>query len=824
MRKIIGRILILMLVFLGSTTVTAVLRNSEDTDNRQAMNDPVLPEVMVDYDGILANRMYGYVRPMQADYVRDSITPLDTTRQLTFVVNPYQTGVKSLSYEIRTSDGSRVLENKKIKNLTADDTGNLRAVTEVSSDLLLNQEYSMQITLDTDAGDAYYYTRVIARSNLNTVGYLKFVRTFVEKSLDRQNVNDLMDYMEPENSSSTTNYASLDIHATQNQLGWGSLGAQMYRRGVPLIKDINETTASISIEYQVSARDEDNQQEIYDVTDFFRMRYTSARMMLLDFTRSAGQVFYPGSGSITEDGLTLGIRDRNVSSVTNAEAGITAFVQEGDLWSFSVKDGKTTRVFSFRRDEGGDFRDARNAHDIQIVRVYDNADIDFVLYGYMNRGVREGLCGVCVYHYDNDRNVIQEKVFLPSSESYEFLRRDLGKCSYVSTDDSLFLLLAGHLYKVDLRSGSFSVLEEGIDEEEFASSRSGAHAAWVLQQEEAAGSICEIDFETGNTRSIAPGEERRLRLIGFMNEDLVYGILREKDILTDENGHVHEGLRAICFETFEGELLKKYKPEKNRYITNIIPGERLLEFSIARKADNRYVELKKDNILNNSQTAAAQAQVELTTSARCGVRVRLAFTSGPGTDTPLVILARLRNSDDRMVKLPDPVPDPDMFYVYAMGYLDGFYKDPGQAVRRADELLGVVLSAGQQYIWERGNKKTSAMLNLEDIPDIMKNGTLELDVLRQELSGSGRILDLTGCTLDSVLYEISAGRPVLARTGEGTASLIVGYDEYNTWLLRPETGEVYACGMQDSTALFEKAGNVFITYLENEVKEEGTVP
>ena len=39
------------------------------------------------------------------------------------MVNPYDTKVTSLSYEIRTSDGSKVLENRKVKSL--DKTGQL---------------------------------------------------------------------------------------------------------------------------------------------------------------------------------------------------------------------------------------------------------------------------------------------------------------------------------------------------------------------------------------------------------------------------------------------------------------------------------------------------------------------------------------------------------------------------------------------------------------------------------------------------------------------------------------------------------------------------
>ena len=51
------------------------------------------------------------------------------------------------------------------------------------------------------------------------------------------------------------------------------------------------------------------------------------------------------------------------------------------------------------------------------------------------------------------------------------------------------------------------------------------------------------------------------------------------------------------------------------------------------------------------------------------------------------------------------------------------------------------------------------------------------------------------------------------RTKEG-AVIIGGYDEYNTRLLKKGDTELTYAGLQDSTAMFEEAGNVFITYLD----------
>ena len=168
MKKILRKGAILLVIFVAVVACTSLLMNSQSTDNRSDMNDATLPEVMVKLGSTQANKMYGYRQQMQTDFMRGSITPLDTTKKLTFEINPYTDTVTGLAYEVRTSDGSKVMENRKIKNLTKEENGYLSTEIEIGSDLRMNQEYSLQITLDTSEGEVYYYTRVVSRTQLNT--------------------------------------------------------------------------------------------------------------------------------------------------------------------------------------------------------------------------------------------------------------------------------------------------------------------------------------------------------------------------------------------------------------------------------------------------------------------------------------------------------------------------------------------------------------------------------------------------------------------------------------------------------------------------------
>ena len=813
MKRILKKAGILLLVFLLGTVGTALLLNSEFTDNRSDFNDAVFPEVMIDMNGTLINRMYGYAQPMQTDFTRDSVTPLDTSKKLTFKVNPYDSEVQSFSYEIRTSDGSKVLENKKIKNLSKED-GYLSVDVEIGSDLRMNQEYSMQIALEMKKSTAYYYTRVVSRSQVHASDYAAFVKYFCEACLDKNSADALGSYLEPKTTGASTNYSGININSSLSEVSWGTLAPQLRQEGIPVIKEINETTASVTLEYQITSQNENEETEIYDVKEFYRMKYQDTRIYLLDFRRSANQVFDGILPVCSDDGIILGVRDKNVEYMMNDAATVIAFVQEGDLWSYSPGNEKINQIFSFRKAEDGDFRDSRTQHDIKIVRVTDEGDIDFVLYGYMKRGRHEGYEGIGVYHYNHDKNVAEERAFIPVSESFEFLKKDLEKLSYVNEKNELFLILAKNLYKINIEDNSSEILEKGIKNANFVSSDNNDHAAWLVSEGDEKGNIKEIDFDACKTRLIAPQKEQKLRTVGFMNEDLIYGILDKSDILKDEEGHKSVGIRTLRIEDFDGNVKKEYQKD-GFYITDISVGDTLIEFELSAKSgDTSYVAQKKDTIMNNKKAAANTVRTELVSASRTGVRVKLVFNMTKQTDSPLTMYAKVSSTDEKDIVLDTQIPQETAYYVYGQGELDSIYTDPAKAVQRADTLGGVVLNRAQQYVWERGNKKTKIQIGTEELPDILLQGTYDIKTLKKSLKKTGTVIDLSGCSLESVLYEVSAQRPVIAKTGTNTSVLIVGYDEYNTYLYDPVKKETYPYGLNDSTDLFQKAGNVFITYIE----------
>ena len=190
--------------------------------------------------------------------------------------------------------------------------------------------------------------------------------------------------------------------------------------------------------------------------------------------------------------------------------------------------------------------------------------------------------------------------------------------------------------------------------------------------------------------------------------------------------------------------MKKEYHQDGLYVTDITMGNTMMEFQLSKKTKKGYKAVSKDNILNNSKASTNTVSVELVTNSRTGTQIRLALTETPEIQEPLVVYAKMKNIGDDRIILDTQIPEEDIYYVYAKGGLDSTFTDPALALQRADDQTGVVLNRAQQYVWERGNKKTKIQLDTMEIPDIVLEGTLDKKILKKKLRKTGTVIDLSG--------------------------------------------------------------------------------
>ena len=812
-RNVFLHIFILLIIFAGSVAVFARMINQVTPDVAETMQNSTFPLVYMQKDGINFNCLHGYAKEMDVTYIRDGITPLDSNRELKIQIQAFSTSIDGVSYEVLSLDGKESLENTKVVKLQKDEDY-LTAVLTLQNKMLMNQEYILKLQVTAGGRNIYYYTHVLLADGLHTKDYLNYVSGFYDKCVNRTDEGAIGTAVEPdETTDEEATLAFMDIHDSVNQLMWANLNPQIYYKPTPRLMEINTNTATLTMDYRIASVNSSGITEVFNVHEYYRVRYTDSRVYLLNFERTTDEIFNPENQVIDSKGINLGITGKEVEYASDEKNRVIAFVQEDELWTYEISAGKLVQVFAFPQKENMDYRDFYDKNTIHLLRVSSRGDVWFAVAGYMNRGNHEGENGVAVYYYEAATAMVDEKLFLSSKESPELLQRDVNTLCYISEDASGFCVyLEGTVYRIDLNGRTYDAMVTDVAENCYAGSDSGRYFAWLKEGKEYDSStLCVLDAETGAVREIVCGSGERIRPVTFMDEDLIYGIASQADISVEHGGNGIFPMYKLMIEDGEGNEIKHYEPA-GYYVTGTERSENMLTLKRVVKENGGFAEAIDDHIVNTDTEDSVSMGISTKTSSRKQTEVVLRVGTSLSNKNPQVVRSKIITYEtSRTLDIPVKQEKQELYYVYAGGTLEGIYTYPNEAIVRADELVGVVVDSNQEYVWVRGDKTNAAELAPEKIPAVFLSGTVDVQDLSQ--ASGKRAVDLTGCTLEQVLYFVSHGKPVIAMTQTGPVT-IVGYDEYNVYLMDPNGTEWYYSGMNDSTEMFEQAGNVFISYLE----------
>ena len=539
--------------------------------------------------------------------------------------------------------------------------------------------------------------------------------------------------------------------------------------------------------------------------------------------------------------MLLGIRSSDVEHMTNEKGNIIAFVQEGELWSYNSDRNSLSQVYSFRSPEGISDRENHSAHQIQIMKIDETGSMDFVVYGYMNRGLHEGQTGICVFHYDSVGNTIEEELFIPYYKSPEMLKAEWGNLFYVSDGNIFYLLADDVLYRIDLAARDARQVMEGLKTGSYAVSEDGRYIAWQEKGEQNQAHTLKImDLEGEESRTIEGDEGEYLKPVGFVESDFVYGAARKEDIVTDAAGNTRIPMYRIVIVDKKSQVIKDYQ-KSGYYVSKAYVEQETIFLDREIRTETGYESVEQDTIKNQQLESSRKIILETTQTEKkqCQVRIVLGASSEKTARQPQVVVPKeVVLKEKRVVKL-DSGSEQETYYVYSGGKILLSTPSLKEAIISADQSMGVVIGQEQKYIWQRGRKSVQPaigpgtvdlagvsdnpasrcltyLLRTEeiniDVDDLVAQGETPRQILEEALNGR-KVIDLTGCGVEQVLYYVNLNTPVFAMVEQG-AVLIVGYDEHNTLLYYPDLNVVRKMGRQDSNTMFEEAGNVFLGYIE----------
>lgn len=836
MKKIAIRIGLLLTVFTLVVVGVYLLQNREENVDTIQMEAAGLPVVYMMYEEQRINCLHGYSREIDAASQRESLTPLPENRIARMEIDTYGNRITGISYEVRTLNQDRLLEKTVLDSW--DTEGKVvRAQLPIENLIEENTEYLLTVRISSEEEpEIVYYTRILLGME-KVREKLSYVQDFSQKTFDKEEAESLTMYLESGSKGDNTNFGKVNIYSSFDQITWGKLAPVRITEPVPVITEVDGNITSMVLSYEISAQNMYGTTEYYNIREFYRTNYTETRTYLLNFERTMKQQFKAASDNVTGSRINLGISvDTDKEVLTNEKGNLTAFVSERELWTYEKGSNRLTCVFSFQ-DKGDDgVRDSWNQHEIELVRVEDNGNVYFVVYGYMNRGPHEGEVGITLYRYAEETHMASEILFVPYEKSFAYLKQTLGNLFYITDNNRFCFLLEGNLYSVDLASREYMLIVEGLKEGCYVTNRQGNMIAWQLENEPYGSSqIKELKLDT-NQENIISGNGDMVRVVGFIENDLVYGTAKQEDIRKTVNGSTQVYMSGLYIVDADNRLAGSYKKE-GYYFTEANIRDNMITLTRFRKTESgSFVEAEEDYITNNTVSVQAATTVTMiaTELKKKEAGINLPTSSGE-TGLKVEYTKEILSPEGRTLVLSELPGTMFSYYIYGKGELLDALDEASEAIRYADEEAGVVIDRAGSYIWKRGTKntnKTLANVSAVDSEDIsivkalnsmlkfagvsvdsrkeFTEGKTTIEIVNEHLGGRG--LDLTGCTLKQVLYFIDTDRPVLAKKGEDSYVLIVGFDAYNAILLDFETQTSYKIGLEDGTELFRLAGNEFISY------------
>lgn len=839
----IAKIISFIVAFVASFFIFSTILNRGNTDMTKDMANAAYPVIHVQIGEYSTNCLHGYAEPMNPLYMRDSLTPIDSSREVKLTVDLYHASIDSCRYELRSVDGSRLLERTEVSDYsTAADTVSM---TLTLKDLMeKDTEYLLDIILGMQDREVHYYTRIVQAEGFHVQEKLDFIDYFHNCTFDKEQAANITKYLESNAKGDNTTLGRVTLNSSFKQITWADMKVQKMTEPCMTIRELDSDTATVRLDYILQSNVNNDLKE-YRVTEYYRVRYTKDRMYMLQFERNMNQIFNENDAVYTTRTIGLGIQQEQPEIVESDDGRTFAYVVQDRLFCYNGAGNQLAYLYGFYNADGVtrdkyDERILYNQCDVEILNVDETGNVCFMVYGYMNRGDHEGRVGVSVNYYNSLYNTVEEKGFITYDKPAEILREELRTLHYVSRDNLFYMMLDCAIYRIDLANCTYEIVGEKLTDNMYSISED-SHMILVQngQDQYSCSALVWMNLNTHRTVTVEAGEGNYIRPLGFMGDDIVYGIARREDIYTEASGITVFPMYEVRIQNEIGEILKTYAQENVYVVDGRIHLNQLVLKRVSME-NGTFRPIADDQILNNrvQETPDNTISVPVTQNYEKVYQINLA---GDMNVQKLQILTpRLTIYEgNRELSLQEDADRPERYYIFTLTGLSRITTDVATAVTEGLSQAGTVMTDQGMCIFSRGGRSSinqimairpakeddirnslavclDTILEFEGIgrstAALLEQGRHAMDILAEAMPDA-HILELNGCELEAMLFYLNRDIPVLTMLSPDRAVLLVGYNTTQIAIMDPATGTIYKKTMAEASAEFAGLGNVFITYV-----------
>lgn len=825
-----------LVVFLASVVGSYKFINRNNQDLTMELSAPTLPLVSMKVGDSYYNVSHGYTGDVDAMDVAQYVCPVGTDRQLSGQIETLGEKVTSVKYEVRNSNGSRLIETGSLAVL--ENTVDILDFEVKVKDLIQEgEEYIFSIILDTEKkSNVSYYTRFVYGKEFGVEEQMAFVLEFHNNTFDKEKINEIAAYMETDPTRDNSTLAYVDIYSKSKQIVWDNLVVEPVAEPEIYITYLQDNYGAYTLEYYVKSVVQDTVQYYWVVEDFLVSTY-GEKIFLLDYERIADCIFQYESDVYQSNKINLSLQSGNVPVVESDDGNMAAFVVNSTLYYYDDVVNEINRVYGFFDENNHDQRSAYFNHNIKVLQVDEAGSMYFILYGYMNRGHYEGKTGVVLYSYDGQQKLVEEIAFWESNESAAYVMQEIEQLSYFSSREKFYCYMDGNVISFDLKERTTAVeLPYAPENKLYISENQGCLAI------ETADKVSVWNLENGVVRNVVTMVNKKILPQGFIGNDFVYGIYDQEDGILQSDGTYAEYMSEIYIEDTSGKVLKKYAVDGVWVRDCTITGNQVILNRVII-ANGKAESTSQDQIVaskgsNNSSNSIQSAITEnYQTIKQVSLKNKMDIAGLERVEAKEVFYEGKRSVDFKTES------QKAYYKVYSPWRITEYVADAGEAVRKASRAEGYARDYVGAIVWkkEASSVKNQIMaIELEEASLQRSSQNVCLDIVLRQMGNpietatllaenntcqeilalapeEYRWMDITGCALESMLYYIDRDIPVMVLYDTGEAILITGFNQFNIVVMDPVARKLGYMSRSDAKTMLETTKNQVFTYYQQKV-------
>lgn len=844
--RLVAKILVLLFIFTGTIFIVNKINNNGVEEVSVEMEQATLPIVYVRYKENFINMLHGYTGKVDTTYFRDTITPMDYGKTIELWTDQGSDAYGTYEYELRSQYQGDLIENGAVTELNHSEGYDKIRIT-FRTELEELQEYVLVLkAMSEDEVAARYYTRVVVENDFHADKLIEFVERFNAAIFDKKEAEAVISKsIEPNEDGNNEYLSGVNIHSSFETITFAELAPTRLTKPIPSIKEIDDSYAIIQLKYLISAQ-ENKVMENYYVTEDYRVRFVdSDNVYLLDYNRSQEALFTTDNVNTSTNTFKIGITDaENYQFVTSDDEEKVAFVQARQLWYYDYNGGTITNVYGFCQDDN--YTDSRVTYDennIKILKMNDDGDIVFAVYGYMNRGDHEGKVGISVYKFTAEKDKMQEVLFIENNKPYSILKEDMETLLYLNDEDEFYYFDNDCIVMVDAKTKKSEIFIEDVLNEHLAVSEDNHLLGYPDELlPENTTKVTVLNLDTKESRVMEAGSGERLETIGFVEEDLILGRIREGDIEVALDKTVICPISTIDIIDKNNNVVKSYG-STGVYIIEATARDGVVYLDRVRKINGEFKPTTQDFITYKEEEVTDRITTAYKYTDNAYNQLYMTFPNYMYvTEKPkLMITRKAVNEEDTTVKITFHHTN-KKFYAYGQGKYMTDYLSLNEAVRIAYENAGVVLDENGVIVWRKIAVKdyhTVAdkikIYRVNEIKDtlaaciymmgIYEEKNPEYKAMQEDidkevpiediiLKYTGRQgTDITGCDFENGLYYLCKDAPVITRFADGTYVLVTSYNGERIRYINPLEEKDIVESRAEFEGKVKDSGNVFISYV-----------